>query len=140
MRYLLDTNIISEVTKAEPSQHVLQWMAAQDDRDLYLSSLTIAEIWRGILEKPDGKAKDRLSTWFHGSEGPAALFAGRILFFCDRAALSWAKFMADGRKAGRPRSALDMIIAAVADVNDCVVVTRNEKDFAGLKFFNPQKS
>ena len=45
--------------------------------------------------------------------------------------------MADGTARGRPRSALDMIIAAVAEANGCVVVTDNEKDFAGLKFVNP---
>jgi hypothetical protein len=45
--------------------------------------------------------------------------------------------MAEGRAAGRPRSALDMIIAAVAEANDCVVVTDNEKDFAGVKTVNP---
>jgi predicted nucleic acid-binding protein len=45
--------------------------------------------------------------------------------------------MADGKAAGRPRSALDMIIAAVAGANGCVVVTDNERDFAGLEFVNP---
>ena len=49
----------------------------------------------------------------------------------------WARLMADGKAAGRPRSALDMIIAAVAGANECVVVTDNEKDFAGLEFINP---
>ena len=45
--------------------------------------------------------------------------------------------MAEGTAKGRPRSALDMIIAAVAESNDCIVVTDNEKDFSGLKFINP---
>jgi hypothetical protein len=45
--------------------------------------------------------------------------------------------MAEGAKAGRPRSALDMILAAVAEANGCIVVTDNEKDFAGLVFINP---
>ena len=48
--------------------------------------------------------------------------------------------MADGKVAGRPRSGLDMIVAAVAGANDCVVVTDNEKDFAGITFINPMKS
>jgi predicted nucleic acid-binding protein len=45
--------------------------------------------------------------------------------------------MAQGKAAGRPRSALDMIIAAVAGANDCVVVTNNERDFHGLEIINP---
>ena len=48
--------------------------------------------------------------------------------------------MAEGARAGRPRSALDMILAAVAEANDCVLVTDNEKHFAGLKFINPMRS
>ena len=74
---------------------------------------------------------------FSGPEGPPALFSGRVLPFDERAALVWARLMADGTAKGRPRSPLDMIIAAVAEANDCAVVTENEKDFAGLKFINP---
>lgn len=70
-------------------------------------------------------------------EGPQALFAGRILPFDDKAALLWARLMAEGKMAGRPRSGLDMIIAAVAGANDCVVVPDNEKDFVGLQIVNP---
>jgi toxin FitB len=136
-RFLLDTNIISNVAKTAPSNSLLAWMGAQRDEDLFISSLTIAEIRRGILEKPRGKKRDTLESWFSGPEGPPALFAGRILSFDGRAALIWARLMAEGRAAGRPRSALDMIIAAVAGANDCVIVTDNEKDFVGLQIFNP---
>ena len=52
----------------------------------------------------------------------------------------WARLMAKGSAVGRPRSALDMIIAAVAEANDCVVVTDNEKDFVGLTIVNPLRS
>jgi len=78
-----------------------------------------------------------LETWISGPEGPHALFAGRVLSFDEKAGLIWARLMADGKAAGRPRSALDMIIAAAAQANGCVIVTDNEKDFAGLKIFNP---
>ncbi|RTL71442.1 MAG: type II toxin-antitoxin system VapC family toxin [Hyphomicrobiales bacterium] len=140
MRYLLDTNIISNVTKPSPSDALLAWMAEQSDDDLYIASMTVAEIRRGILEKPAGKRRRELEAWFSGHEGPQALFAGRVLSFDEKAALAWAQLMADGRAKGRPRSAFDMIIAAVAEVNDCVVVTDNEKDFAGIETFNPMRS
>jgi toxin FitB len=136
-RYLLDTNIISNVSKAVPSEALVNWMADQADDDLYISSLTVAEIRRGVLEKPVGKKRRELESWFSGPEGPQALFAGRILPFDERAGLIWARLMAEGTAAGRPRSALDMIIAAVAEANDCVVVTDNEKDFPGLEIVNP---
>ncbi len=137
MRYLLDTNIISNITKSSPSPKLLTWMAEQDDDDLFIASLTVAEIRRGILEKPASKRRDELEDWFIGPEGPPALFAGRVLPFDEAAALIWARFMADGKATGRPGSALDTIIAAVAEANGCMVVTDNEKDLAGVEFINP---
>jgi predicted nucleic acid-binding protein len=136
-RYLLDTTIISNVVKSEPSESLLAWMSTQRDEDLFIASLTVAEIRRGILQKPRGKKRDALDNWFSGPEGPQALFAGRILSFDDRAGLIWARLMAEGKAAGQPRSGLDMIIAAVAGANTCVMVTDNEKDFAGLEVVNP---
>jgi predicted nucleic acid-binding protein len=94
-RYLLDTTIISEATKPVPSESLSAWLAHQSDDDLHISSLTIAEIRRGILEKPKG------------------------------------------RLAGKPSSDLDMIMAAVAEVNDCSLVTDNEKHFPGIPVLNP---
>ena len=136
-RYLLDTNILSNITKPAPSKALLVWMADRADTDLFISSLTVAEIWRGVLEKPAGRKRDRLAAWFTGPEGPQALFAGRILSFDDRAGLVWARLMADGKAKGRPLSALDTIIAAIAEANECLVVTGNEKDFEGIDVVNP---
>lgn len=138
-RYLLDTNIISNVTRPVPSATLVAWMEDQADEDLFIASLTLAEIRRGLLEKPAGRKRARLESWFSGREGPQALFAGRLLPFDEKAALVWARLMAEGTAAGRPRSALDMIIAAVAEANDCVVVSDNEKDFAGIAVVNPMR-
>jgi toxin FitB len=137
MRYLLDTNIISNIIKPTPAESLMAWMAEQADQDLFIASLTVAEIRRGILEKPAGRRRDRLEAWFSGPQGPQALFAGRVLPFDERAALVSARLMADGKDKGRPRSALDTIIAAVAEANACVVVTDNDKDFQGVEIINP---
>jgi predicted nucleic acid-binding protein len=134
-RYLLDTNIISNVTKPEPSESLVAWMAEQEDEDLFISSLTIAEIRRGVLEK-----RRQLEQWFSGPEGLQALFAGRTLSFDEKAGLIWARLMAEGTAAARPRSPLDMVLAAIGEANDCIVVTDNEKHFAGLKFLNPLRA
>lgn len=139
-RYVLDTNIISNISKPVPSPSVTVWMADQVDEDLFIASLTLAEIWRGLLEKPAGKKRRELERWFAGPDGPQALFAGRVLAFDETAALIWARLMAEATAMGRPRSALDMIIAAVAEANDCVVATDNEKDFAGVKMVNPLRT
>jgi predicted nucleic acid-binding protein len=139
-RYLLDTNIISNIVKPVPSAALVAWMVAQADEDLFISSLTIAEIRRGVLERPAGRKRRELESWFSGPTGPQALFAGRVLPFDENAALIWARLMAGGTATGRPRSALDMMIAAIAEVNDCVVATDNERDFAGMTIVNPMRA
>ena len=138
-RYLLDTNIISDVTKPSPSPLLLDWMAKQADADLLISALTVAEIRRGVLLSPPGRKRDALEAWFTGPEGPQALFAGRILVFDDKTGLIWARLMVEGSVRGRPRNSLDMIIAASAEAHGCVIVTDNERDFADLNFVNPMR-
>jgi len=65
-RYLLDTNIISNATKPMPSEALVAWMSQQADENLFVSSLTVAEILRGILEKRAGKKRKLLERWFAG--------------------------------------------------------------------------
>ncbi len=114
-------------------------MAERIDADLFVASLTIAEIQRGILEKPAGRERDQLEAWFSGPEGPSAQFVGRILPFDEKAGFVWARLIAEGTAEGRPRSGLDMIIVAVAEANECTVVTDNEKHFAGIDTINPMR-
>lgn len=140
MRYLLDTNIISEVTKPRPSARLFGWLEEQEDDSLFISTLTLGEIHKGILEMPVGRRQKQLREWFDSAQGPRALFAGRVLSFDESAALCWAHLMAEGRRQGQPRSPLDMMIAAIAIHHDCQIVTANEKDFAGLSILNPCRS
>jgi predicted nucleic acid-binding protein len=139
-RYLLDTNILSNVTKPGPSPSLLARMSEQDDENLFIATLTLAEVWEGILEKPAGKRRAALESRFAGPEGPQALFSGRILSFDARASLVWGRLMAEGVRSGRPRSALDTIVAAIAEANECIVVTDNEKHFFGVKYIDPLRS
>jgi toxin FitB len=138
-RYLLDTNIISNVIKPVPSGTLVAWLAEQADQDLFIASLTIAEIRRGIFELPAGKRRRELEKWFTGRHGPEMMFVGRVLSFDGRAGLIWARIMAEAKRKGRSRSALDTIIAATAVANECVIVTNNERDFEGLQIINPMR-
>ncbi len=138
-RYLLDTNIISNIVKPSPSEPLMAWMQAQQDDELFIASLTIAEIRRSILEMPEGRRRQPIDAWFSGPEGPPALFAGRILSFDESAAMAWAQLTAQSKKVGRSRSALDTVIASVALGNRCTVVTDNERDFEGLAVVNPMR-
>ena len=138
-RYLLDTNVISNITKPVRSQPLITWMSEQADDDLFIASMVVGEVWFGVLQCPRGKKRAELESWFAGTDGPRALFRNRILPFDEKASLIWARLMSDGSRAGHRRSPLDMILAAVAEANDCVVVTDNEKGFAGLNFINPMR-
>lgn len=79
-------------------------------------------------------------TGFPGPDGPAQLFEGRILSFDAKAGLIWGLLMADGTAESRPRSALDMIIASVAQANQCTLVTDNARHFSGVQTLNPMES
>jgi predicted nucleic acid-binding protein len=103
MRYLLDTNIISNVTKPTPSAALLAWMSEQNDDDLYIASLTVAELRRGVLEGDAISSRPGL--------------AGRK----DHRRFSRAAYFPLTKRPGW--SALDIVIAAVAEANGCVVVT-----------------
>ncbi len=136
-RWLIDTNIVSDAIQKVPLPAVARWFAAQSDQSLFIAALTLAEIGRGILELPAGAKRQRLAAWFDGATGPAHLFAGRILAFDAACAEIWARLMAEGKRKGRPRDALDTIIAATAITNGCTVVTRNMSDFDGVPAFDP---
>jgi predicted nucleic acid-binding protein len=137
-RYLLDTNIVSNSLKPQPNTVIQTWLEAQESEDLFISTFTIAELWRGVLQRAPGRRRQELHSWFTGPSGPEALFQGRVLPFDTRAALEWARLMAEGTLAGRPRGGLDMIIAAIAVTHNCLVVTLNERHFRGaVEFLNP---
>ena len=141
MHYLLDTNVLSEATKPAPSEAVARWIGAQSRDDLFISAFSLAEIERGIMARAQGQKRRALEQWFHGRDGPPALFAGRTLSFDERAAREWARLMSEGTALGRPRSALDMIVAATAAANGCVVATLNERDFRDtVAVINPARS
>ena len=68
--YLLDTNIVSEAVKPRPSPALLAWLGTRPDDVLHISTLTLGEIRRGILEKVPGRRRRELEAWFAGPERP----------------------------------------------------------------------
>ena len=125
-RYLLDTNIISNMIKPEPSTALAAWMLEQRGSDLFVASWTMAEIRRGILCMPQGRRRDRLEEWFASEGGPVEMFAGRILPFDEQAALAYATLPFR-------RASYDRLIAAHALALDVTLVTANERDFADIQ-------
>lgn len=134
---LLDTNVISEQMRLEPSEVLLNWFAAQVGASLYLSSVTEAELLSGLAIMPNGEAKtmkaEKAELIFR------QIFKDRILPFESKAAAFYAEFTATRNNLGRPISNLDCMIAAIARANNCKLATRNVSDFehCGLEIINP---
>lgn len=125
--FLLDTNVVSEMTRDRPDDSVADFLDRQPD--LWLASLVLHELQFGLYRTPHGRRRDRLAQDIAGLIG---VFTNRILSL-DRHAAEWAaQFRAEALGAGRPRSLADMLIAGTARANDLAVATRNVRDFEGL--------
>ncbi|HMC27717.1 MAG TPA: type II toxin-antitoxin system VapC family toxin [Verrucomicrobiae bacterium] len=133
--YLLDTNVLSELVRPEPSPTVVHWME-QNRESLYTSAITIAELSYGIEKLAIGKTQDRLRAWF---EQVLSEWGERILRFDTRVARTWGRLEAALRRQGTRVPVVDSYIAAVALSHSLAVATRNEIDFkrAGLRTVNP---
>ena len=130
MRYLLDTNVISEWIKPQPDAGVVAWLAAADEDALHVSVLVFAEIRLGIELLPPGEKRSRLGAWL--DDDLAARFEGRIIGVDRRVAEAWGALVARGRSRGTPPPVLDAFLAATALVHEMTLVTRNERDVAVL--------
>ncbi len=131
----MDTNVLSELAKPKPEPLVVAWLRAHEP-DLYLSTITIGELRRGIESLPAGKRKTALQSWFTDL---CKRMEGRILSFNTSTAHIWGQKMAAWDKKGTPVASLDSQIAATANRHNLTVVTRNVSDFknTGVKLFNP---
>jgi toxin-antitoxin system, toxin component, PIN family len=134
---LLDTNVVSEALRPEPSIKVISWLDEQVWETLYLSAITVAELRRGAAVLPDGRKKDLLVDRLENRIFP--LFEGRILSFDEPAAAVYAQIRSTARKQGKAVAAADGYIAATAKLHRMVVATRDVSPFlaTGLKVFNP---
>ncbi|MEO0678794.1 MAG: type II toxin-antitoxin system VapC family toxin [Pseudomonadota bacterium] len=126
---LLDTNVISELLRPAPEPRVEAWLAAQDGAGVFLSAVSAAELRFGAALLPSGRRREALMAALHAI--PREDFAGRLLPFDDAAAEAYAEIAAARRAAGRPISAFDAQIAAIARAQGAAVATRNARDFEG---------
>ncbi len=116
---------------------VLDWFDAQSTNDLFVTTVTEAEILTGIALLPDGRRKNNLLEFADNIF--TSLFIGRVLVFDSNAANVYAEIFAQRYAAGRPISQADCQIAAIARSHGAAVATRNITDFEGIdvELINP---
>jgi toxin FitB len=136
-RYLLDTNIVSELVKSRPDTRVVAWIRASDEADLHLSVLTFAEIRYGIEELTPGARRERLRRWMDADL--ADRFENRILEVNRAIAEVWGAIMARAAAVSVRLPVMDTLLAATAEYHGMTMVTRNIRDFAraGVATFDP---
>lgn len=127
MSVLLDTNVVSEWVKPQPDPGVVAWLAEADEDRVFLSVVTLAELHHGIARLAAGGRRKRLDEWLR-NELPLR-FEGRLLPVDAAVADAWGEVVARREDKGRPISAMDAFIAAIARVHDLTLVTRNAADF-----------
>ena len=135
MSYLVDTNVLSELAKPKPDAVVVDWIR-QHEPLLYVSTITIGELRKGIEGLADGKRKSGLQKWLSGL---CERMEGRVLSFNTSTAHVWGQIVARWEKTGDVVPALDSQLAATAHRHGLTVVTRNVADFkkSGVRLLNP---
>ena len=137
MNFLVDTNVLSEVTRAVPNPQVLSWLDRLDEDRAFISVITLAEIRRGIAIMPDGRRRASLLDWLE--KDLPQRFEHRIVPINPPVAFAWGDLMGRARQVGRGLSSMDGLIAATAIVGSFTLATRNTKDFDGfdIPLINP---
>jgi predicted nucleic acid-binding protein len=137
---LLDTNVVSELSRQRPDEGVLRWLARTPEELTYLSVVTIGELRRGTARMPSGARREELERWL--AEVIAARYERRVIDVTADIANAWGSLLAFAERAGRGIHPLDAYIAATARIHSLVLVTRNTKDFSslGIELLNPWQS
>jgi predicted nucleic acid-binding protein len=137
VRFLIDTNVVSELLKPTPSQRVLDWLSAQPPLDVAISVLTVGEIELGVTLLPAGKRRTQLERWV-ASDLPHQ-FQGRLLAIDEATSREWGRLSARASTSGRALPVIDGLLLATAAVHGLTLATRNESDCAarGVPVFNP---
>ena len=133
---VLDTDVLSEPLKLRPDPKVLAWLDAQAAETLNMSTISYAELRFGVLKMPDGKRRNDLAAQI---ERALELFKDRMLEFNVKAAEQLAQIGARCKEIGKPATAPDAYIAAIAAANGFSVATRNVDHFkhTGVRVINP---
>ncbi len=130
MKYILDTNIISELIAKQANSKVLDFVSSLDQKDVYLSVVTIGEIKSGIENVKSLEKKQKLNRWFE--QDLLVRFENKIVSIDVETMLIWGKINQKLKSKGKSLPIMDSLIASSCINAGFTLVTRNEKDFQNL--------
>jgi toxin FitB len=136
---VLDTNVISELTRQAPEPGVISWLDSLPAAEVATTAITAAELLYGVARLPSGHRKTELTAAVHGLLTDD--FQGRVLSFGDRAAPQYADIVVGRERLGRPIGVAAAQIAAICRTLDASLATRTTNDFGetGIELINPWK-
>jgi toxin FitB len=140
VKWLLDTNVVSETVKERPHQAVLSWLAQRVPDQFAISIVTMAELQDGAANAGPEARRKRLSAWIDNDF--ISVFGDRVLPLTSEILVDWLGLSRKLASKGITRAAPDLLIAATARIHDLIVVTRNVRDFAdtGVIVYDPWAS
>ncbi len=133
IRYLVDTNVLSETTRPNPDPGVIEWLRAHE-QDIAVNPIVLGEVWFGIRLLAPSRRRDALERWFD-----EVVRRIRCVPLDAGTGLRWGELLAGLRARSRSMPVKDSLIAATAIAHGMVVATRNRKDFepAGVEIVDP---
>ena len=135
--WVLDTNVVSELRRPKPNSKVVNFIAGQPGETLFVTDVTLAEITYGIEQLGSAARRTDLRLWLERNLPP--LFVGRILAITEEVIVRWKTMAVEGQKRGHTFGQPDLFIAAIAALQDLVVVSHGTSEFieAGVPVFDP---
>ncbi|RIV31346.1 type II toxin-antitoxin system VapC family toxin [Micromonospora radicis] len=133
---VLDTNVVSELMRAEPAPAVVAWLQQSSSAGLFTTAVTVAEIRYGIARLPEGQRRESLH---QAANEIFAAFPRQVLPFDLAAAGAYADVVAGRERLGHPIDGFDAQIAAICRTQTAALATRNTKDFTdtGVEVIDP---
>jgi len=129
VKWLLDTNVVSEGVRKQPNSRVVNWIAAEPTSDTAISIVTLAELREGASTVQEEAKRDRFAKWIDTEI--VDTFGNRTLPLTTEILIAWLDLSRKLRARGRTRDPADLLIAATARVHNLTLVTRNSRHFAG---------
>lgn len=139
MRYLLDTNVLSEFYRPQPDRRVTGWFLRQSPGDLVVSTISVGEIEKGVHLQAVGRKRATLAQWLE--EWVLEQFGDRAIPVDIAVSRTWGRVLAESERSGRALPESDALLLATAAIHQLVLVTRNERHFRerGVDILNPWK-